>query len=87
MGTRAFSVRAPAVAALALGAPLLAGSSGCATSWGEQTVCAEYRNLVCLTRRVCEYSDTRGCRICVCEQSNEHVDDPNRTGTKLPPPR
>ena len=44
----------------------LVGPSACATLKSDQTVCSEYRNLVCAGAPECSMDSGRGCQVCQC---------------------
>ena len=51
-----------AAAVLALSAAL----ASCAHVKRNRGVCAEYRNIRCLTQTLCSFDERRGCRVCQC---------------------
>jgi hypothetical protein len=68
-----------------LGAALLA-LAACATTAKDQTICPEYRTMVCPAGATCSMDTTRGCRVCQCNAINgtEPMSPPDTPGV---PPR
>ena len=54
---------------------LLLALCGCATLKEDQTVCAESRDVRCLTRTLCAMDTQRGCRVCHCEAASTEGPD------------
>jgi hypothetical protein len=61
---------------------LLLGS--CASMQKDQTVCPEFRNIRCMGRTQCDMDQSRGCRVCKCEDATT-LSDPGPPENPTPP--
>jgi hypothetical protein len=51
----------------------------CATMKNDQTVCAEYRGLRCMSTTSCSMDQSRGCKVCRCDPVSGTGADGNPT--------
>jgi hypothetical protein len=53
-----------------IAALLLLLANSCATLTQDKTVCAESRDVRCLTKTICAMDQSRGCQVCRCEAAS-----------------
>ncbi len=73
--------------ALAAIAALFACSHGKAKPYSlknDKTICAEYRDLVCLTAEECSMDEQRGCRVCQCSPAYPAPQDGRQPDQRTP---
>jgi hypothetical protein len=45
--------------------------AACATTAKDQTICPEYRTMICPNGATCSMDTNRGCRVCECTPINQ----------------
>ena len=60
-------------------------AAGCAHVKKDQSVCPEYRDIRCVGEARCSYDNSRGCKVCQCQEMDEGPPIGSPDDTSKPP--